>query len=195
MSAVASTANIIIIIHTCLLSLQLPAMTSLSFLRFMSQLIQMNFLSFWPSFKPATLSFLSPSPCVNSTFLHLIIFFDMDQAHTRSKYYFIFFSYHLLLIPLCPHLIKKQHFPLFSSLHYLWRLFFCDFYVLKFINHVSFFALFFWILSSQVVTHVPFFSSEKEGYTLKKKVISRVMHCLKQYAVHGKQLLIGDDDS
>ena len=96
MSAIASTANIIIIIHTCLLSLQLLAMTSLSFLRFMSigpQLIQMNFLSFWPSFKlPATLSFLSPSPCVNSTFLHLIIFFWYGSSSNQIKVLFhIFF--------------------------------------------------------------------------------------------------------
>ena len=102
-----------------MLCLQLLMAISLSFLRLASaglQFIQRHFLNLWPSFKlSATLSFLTPSPVLTRLFCTLPFFFWYGSSSNQIKMLFSIFSYHLLLISLCPRLIKKQHFPLFSS--------------------------------------------------------------------------------
>lgn len=156
----------------------------------------MNFLCFLPSFK---LLHLCPSffqvHVLTRLFCTLSFFFDIDQDQTRSKYYFVLFFYHRLLIPFCPHLIKKQPFPLFSSfLQYIWRLllfpFICSVHKLRFIFCFGFLGVV--SLSLRLCTSLFLL---KKKVPLKKIIISGVSRWLQQCTVHGKQPLIGDEDS
>lgn len=117
-SEIAIPVNIIIF-HTQLSSLQLQAMTWLRFpkiicLQGLSPLKWIFFATYLVSgHLQLCPSFLQVHVLTKLSYT-LSVFWYWSRSN-QMKMLFCGFVFYLLLLPLCPHLIKKQHFPLFSS--------------------------------------------------------------------------------
>ena len=167
------------------------AMTLLSFLRSLTtglQLIQMNFLYFWPGFKlSATLSFLSH--VLTRLFCTLSFCFWYWSRSNQLKMLFCIFSLssatHFSLSPSN----KGATFPFILLFFFFFGIFEGHFLVplcSQFISYISFFALFF-CFSGPLSFHLVLFSFLKKKITPKKIIVSGEMHCLQQWIAHGKQ--------
>lgn len=117
-SEIAIPVNIIIF-HTQLSGLQLQAMTWLRFpkiicLQGLSPLKWILFATYLVSGHQRLCPSFLQVHVLTKLFCTLSFFWYWSRSN-QIKMLFCAFFFYLLLLPLCPHLIKKQHFPLFSS--------------------------------------------------------------------------------